>query len=546
MAAFARGPKVTEPTSAKPMTAARAPLGGPIQDLQRRIGNQALQRMLQAHGGNAGVDAARDITRAKRDTVLRQTQHDDPAATVEKAAARDAIPVAVPDTGEQQKTEEKTEEKKSLVLSRGVLQMTSEGDFTEGQTSVKRPHFPFNVNIFEALSADEIKSYDDAKSQYDKDKKANPKLGKFEEPYTRYSGPDGNGVFKANPAGGYKMGAEKARHATATYTATLAVGQQLGTTNSSGVTISFGVDFGARYSSQAAAKKELIAAGILDDKGAGVGGNKADKLLDAVGLKGLKAAEKAAALRSEGIELTATQALSLMNVVIPSYDKSDVKGYARGDGTLHPAVEEVVTALSYWGGNVRVRKAIVDEAKGKEGAAQFSAAANAIKANKTSEDWMQRGYQIMISYCEILAEMADAGYEITMSGAVSDPDTLTGAKTDAKDNTLQFVNDLHERVDHASKDLKKQISGTALSPLIAAPVGEGKTAKNNEADVTAIQQLLYNGNYDVEVTGKYDDKTKAAIEKFTKAEFKAASTIVRPGGETVRRLKEFQYLKRKT
>lgn len=479
------------------------------------------------------------VTQQTSHTILRQTEQEDSGKTSQKLTTQKQGD----DDTKQQEIDEKAEEVKTVVLSRGVLQMTSEGDFTEGDYSVKRPHFPFNVNIFETLSADEIKAYDDAKSEHEVNKKKNPKLGQFKAPYTRYGTPDSNGVFQADPAGAYKMGALKDRHATATYTAKLADGQQLGTTNSSGVTISYGVDLGNRYSSQAEAKKDFVAAGILDDKGAGVGGNKADKLLDAVGLKGLKAAEKAATLRSEGTELTATQALKLLNAIIPDYDKGGaVKDYKRGDGTLDPAVEEVVMALSYWGGNTDVRKAIVSDAKGKEGAAQFTAAANAIRTNKSDAAWMQRGYQIMISYLELLAEIADAGYEITMSDTVSDADTLSGAE----DDTLQFINDLSERAQDVSKDLKKQMTGTALTPLILAPVGEGKTAENNEADVTAIQQLLYNGDYDVEVTGKYDDKTKAAIEKFTKDEFKTASTTVRPGDKTVRHLKQFQYLKRKT
>src|SRR5205085_8842293 len=128
-------------------------------------------------------------------------------------------------------------------------------------------------------------------------------------------------------------------------------------------------------------------------------------------------------------------------------------------------------------------------------------------------------------------------------------DTLTGAKKDTSDDTLQFVKDLSERIVNyktAGKDLKKQMDGTSLPSLITDKVGEGKDAKNNEADVKVIQQLLYNGNYDLEVTGKYDDKTKSAIEKFTKDEFGASSNTVDPGGQALRHMKKFQYLKRST
>lgn len=504
-----------------------------IQQRGKREHSSLLQRQVESHG-TTGPNSSPVV---KEEPNKEGKLHDGDEGKGEKITIGKEV-------------DQKAEETKSITLSRGLLQMASEGDFTESDTSVKKPCFPFNVNVFQKLTEVEIKTYDDAKKGYDEEKKKNPKKEAFKKPYQRYGTPDANGVFKKDDAGSYKMGARKDRHSTTTYTTALATDQQMGTTNNSGVTIGFGIDLGNRYSTAAEAKKDFKAAGIIDDKGAGVDGNKADKLLDAVGLKGIKAAEKAANLRNDGVTLTVDQVLKLLDVVIPSYDKKAyTKGYSRGDCTLDPAIEEVLMAFSYWGGNAQVRTAIIKDAKDKKGAEQFRAAAKAVKDNKSSDEWMQRGYRIYISYLELLAEIKDSGYEIKMSDSVSDKDTLTGTKKDATDNTLQFVKDLSERAENyktAGKDLKKQMSGTGLASLIANKVGESKEAKNNEVDVKVIQQLLSNGNYDVEVTGKYDDKTKTAIQKFTKDEFGTSSDTIDPGGQTLRHMKKFQYLKRST
>jgi hypothetical protein len=422
------------------------------------------------------------VSQQARGTIRRQMDGDDD----KKGAAKDSTKAAAQAHEEAGGTP--ADSTKTLSLSRGVLQMTSEGDFTEGDNSVKRPLFPFNINIFQKLTDAEIKSYDDAKTKHDQDKKKNPKLGAFVPAVARYGEPNANGVFKKDAAGGYKMGARVNRHDFASYTATLADGQQLGTTNSSGVTISFGVDLGNRYSSKEAAKKEFIKAGLLDASGNAVGGNGADRLLEAIGLKGLPAARKAAELRAAGVEITSTQALKLLGTATPDYDKRmGVKGYEHGDGTLDPALEEVLTASSYWGLSTGQRKDVYDAAKGKSGAEQYTAAAKAIgkqiDALPASKAWMKRGYSIFKSYLEVLAEKIAAGYKIELSEDVASAETLTGPD----DSTLKIVQEVSKRAaggKGGGKDLKKQLTGIAL-PQDAQAAPKTTAAAKSLADGVA-------------------------------------------------------------
>ena len=430
---------------------------------------------------------------------------------------------------------------KTIDLSRGLLQLDTEGDFSGGENDITMPCIPVNVHIYTKLTDDEKKTY----------------KGK------RYGDPSDNKVFTEKADGNYKMGDSKDRYNATTYTDDVGKDSVLGCDNSSGVTIGFGIDLGNGYTTKDAITKLFKAAGALGDKGEEVAGNKADKLIDTAGLKGIPAAKKAAELRTV-VKITQEQALKLLDNAIPAADSKAETwgGYKRGDGTFEPATEEALMAIAYWGEKA-LSTAITDAAKGKKGAEQFRAASTATTTAKTAltgtAKWKIPGYETYASYFDMLAEMTDSGYTITFKDKVSDKDTLTGAKSGSQDDTLQFVKDLNERAhgySSSGKDLKKQMTDpqVALPNTIKGEVGERTNKKtavvtpcaNAEDDVEAIQQLLYNGDYDVDVNGTYDDKTKTALTSFVSTEMNGSKFdgVVSPSGSYIVHLRKFKYKKR--
>jgi hypothetical protein len=406
---------------------------------------------------------------------------------------------------------------KSITLSRGVLQFITEGDFNGGDTDCRKPHFPQNIYVFQKLTDDE-KGSDEAK--------------KFKG--DRFSGPDTIGRFKADKSGDFKRLKSYDRHAEATYTQTLTADQQLGTMGGqSGVSISFGIDIGNKWGTgdKAKVKAYFIAGGVSEDH--------STKLSEAAGVKGLEAAKKTATLRTQ-IDLTHEQVIKILKAAVPETDK----GYTRGDGTYHPAIEEVISYGNYWGESA-IGKAVKDGVAGKTGAEQIPAARDAVKTKLDAlgkDDWRRNGYNSIYLYLAQLADMSAAGFEIKFTDAVLEKDALLKPE----EKTFEFVQDVTERKNDygAGKDLEKQITGTGIAYLIKESVGAGKSAKNNADDVKVVQELLYNGDYDVEVNSTCDDKTKAAIKKFAKDEFKKDYDTIDANGGMMRHLKKFLYRKR--
>lgn len=138
---------------------------------------------------------------------------------------------------------------------------------------------------------------------------------------------------------------------------------------------------------------------------------------------------------------------------------------------------------------------------------------------------------------QILTEASNAGYSIEFSDSVKTKSELTGDN----DNTFELVRNITERKNNfgIGKDLKKQLINTAIPDEIAQSVGENGV--NTTEDVTAIQNLLVNANYDVEINGVFDEKTKKAIEQFMKAIYGKTYKTIDPYGKTMRYLRAYKY-----
>lgn len=416
---------------------------------------------------------------------------------------------------------EKTEENKEVNLSRGVLQLVSEGGFQSGDFDVRKPHFPQNVALFKLLTDTEKEEY----------AAAIPKKPLLPQ---RYKGPDAIGIFAKDNAGDFRIESRKKRHEPSTYTESLASDQKLGVLGSgagskSGVTIGMGFDIGARGQTQEKTKKWFIDAGLKEAD--------ASKLSEAAELRGIKAAEKAATLRGS-VTLTFDEVMKMLDKSIPEYDIGyGDKKYKRGDGTFLPVIEEALMNVKYWG-NKSYWTSLYNACKGKKKDEQMAAARDATKS------WSQKKYYHFFS---IVIEMTEAGYAVNMSDSVKDVKTLTGDT----DPSLQLVQSIVERNSNfkETKDLKAQLTNRTMSltPVIEGTVGEG--GKNKLADVKAVQRLLYNGKFldgDLNdcVNGMYDSKTKAAIKAFVISEKKIqskADELIDPRKDLIKRLKQYEY-----
>jgi hypothetical protein len=200
--------------------------------------------------------------------------------------------------------------------------------------------------------------------------------------------------------------------------------------------------------------------------------------------------------------------------------------------------------LPYWGVQSYWNN-IYDAAVGKTGLEQLKAARDEAKKFKGKKP---KFYEFL----NIVVEMTEAGNEVKFSSGVK---TLDELKADSE-KTFETVMDVNERMKNygQGKNLKAQVTDSD-GYMIEDEVGEiwkdkkYIPATNNEADVKVIQQLLYNGNFNVEVTGKYFEdeekdlsKTRDALTEFLNREKQNKfDGVVSPSGATLRRLKKYKY-----
>lgn len=401
----------------------------------------------------------------------------------------------------------------SVTLSRGFLQMMTEGDFAGGDTDCRQPHFPQNVYIFSRLHEKELEAID---------------------PNRRYEGPDAIGRFSKSSQGMF-VAAQKDRHNPATYSAALGRGQQLGTTGGrSGVTIGLGIDIGNRWSAaaQAEVKAYFVAGGVAADQ--------ADLLAGAAGVKGIEAARLAATLRSQ-IRLTDDQVLKTLRAAVAELDHV-AKGFKRGDGRYHPVIEEVIYYSHYWGES-KLRALIIAAVNGLKANEQLAAARDALspvcRQLEQQNSWKRHGYKSILATLSRLADMIASGVEIKVSDMVMDKDELA-----QDDTTFRLIQDSCERRDDykvRGKDLKQPLLNKPIEYLISASVGSGPDAKNGAEDVRTVQRLLRAGGYSVEVTGEWDEASREAAKQFMADHAIPYSATMKPDSRPVRALKQFQY-----
>ncbi|MGL4596405.1 MAG: hypothetical protein ACRCYO_02690, partial [Bacteroidia bacterium] len=62
--------------------------------------------------------------------------------------------------------------------------------------------------------------------------------------------------------------------------------------------------------------------------------------------------------------------------------------------------------------------------------------------------------------------------------------------------------------------------------------------------VKIVQQMLYNANYELSVTGTWDDKTKTALNEFSTSKLNTSSDIVKPKTKLARLLNSYRYITR--
>ena len=415
---------------------------------------------------------------------------------------------------------------KNVTISRGVLQMTSEGSFNGDSTDVRTPHFPENLAIYTPIAAGE---QIEAKNR-------------FEVTGDR---------AKKSASGAYKRKTLLNRHEVADYDTKATGSDKIATgPNNSGVTIGFGYDIGAAWGTgdKEKCKKDLKAAGISEEN--------AEALSAAVGLRTMAAGKKTAELRKT-VKITADQAVNLLGVVMGRYDANYTKG------VVHPALEEAFSYVNYWkgngGGKAFVSK-MFEAAKDKKGAEQFTAVIGVIDA----EGW-GGGFDVIKNYLKVIKAKLDDGNTVSVVNSTSldgltngDNDTFDIVKESAK-GTHIGKKDLHEQLTGKPK-AAATTSGTtagkettpvkpAVKPadapasIIKDTVGSG--GKNNPADVRVVKQCLYNAGLDVTVNDVADQKLTDAIIAFQKAHFSwTPDGLVSPGKNTVKKLAEFKNVQR--
>jgi hypothetical protein len=412
-------------------------------------------------------------------------------------------------------------EDKSLTVSRGVLQMTSEGSFNGDSSDVRTPHFPENLAIYTPIAAGEKI---EGKNRYDVTGDRAKKLA----------------------TGGYKRKTLLNRHEVADYDTKVTGADKIATgPNNSGVTIGFGYDIGAAFSTseKEKCKKDLKAAGITEEN--------AEALSAAVGLRTMAAGRKTAELRKT-VKITADQAVNLLGVVMGRYDANYTKG------VVHPAIEEAFSYVNYWkgngGGKAFVSK-MFEAAKDKKGAEQFTAVIGVID----SEGW-GGGFDVIKNYLKVIKGKIEEGYDVSFVTKTSldgllngDNDTFDIVKESAK-GTYIGKKDYHEQLTGKPKaDTGGTTTGgkettpakPAVKPADATPsiikdsVGSG--GKNNPADVRIVKQCLYNAGLAVTVNDTADQAMIDAIIAFQKAHFSwTPDGLVSPGKNTAKKLAEFK------
>jgi len=416
----------------------------------------------------------------------------------------------------EQKSIENTDDN-IVSLSRGVFIFMSEGSFNNDDYDVRYPHFPINVYLFQKLSKAQLEQ-----------------INKGKLTLTRYKDTGSFGNFKKDNNGEYQKISAKPRHDKTTYSELKAdqkIGQLSG--SQSGVTIGMGLDIGNKWSEsqKETSKNFFINKGKIKKE-------IAEKLSQCAGVKGVDAAKKAAEIREE-VTLTTDEVLNLLSEIIADYDRDE----DRLDN-YHDAVKEALNYTRYWG-NTDLRKDIKDAAKDKSGVEQLKAVRDRVKTemDKLSDsNFMKTGYNNIYHFFEVVTEMESNGKTLKIADKVKDKSTLI----EDSDPTFMFIKDVTERTNNnlIGKDFKKQISGTALPDHIKGDVGSGKNDPNDKEDVEVVQQWLYNANYDVEVTGILDDKTKIAIKAFTNSIFGKEYDTIKHNKEAIKHLNKYKYIKR--
>jgi hypothetical protein len=415
--------------------------------------------------------------------------------------------------------ESATKDDKNITISRGVLQMTSEGSFEGNSSDVRTPHFPENLAIYTPIAAGETIA---AKDRYDV---------------------TGDRAKKA-ASGAYKRKTLLNRHEVADYDTKVSGADKIATgPNNSGVTIGFGYDIGAAWNTtdKEKCKKDLKAAGISEEN--------AEALSAAVGLRTMAAGRKTAELRKT-VKITADQAVNLLGVVMGRYDANYTKG------VVHPAIEEAFSYVNYWkgngGGKAFVSK-MFEAAKDKKGVDQFTAVISVID----TEGW-GGGFDVIKNFLKVIKGKIQDGNDVSFVTKTSldgllngDNDTFDIVKESAK-GTHIGKKDYYEQLTGkpkantggttttGTKDAKPATPAAESAPsLIKDTVGSG--GKNNGADVRVVKQCLYNSGLDLTVNDVADKQLTDAIMAFQKAHFSwTPDGLISPGKATAKKLAEFK------
>ncbi|BDD06437.1 hypothetical protein [Aureibacter tunicatorum] len=415
-----------------------------------------------------------------------------------------------------------------LNLSRGFVQMMMEADFSKNNDA-RQPHFPANTNLITK----------------NKDGSVTKKRLSMSKPFPT---PKSNQELKIDAVG-----------------------------SKSGVTIGFGIDLGTRYSGSNGsdkAKKDFINAGISEKD--------AEELAKVAGLTGLEAAKMCNKIKPK-ISLTAKQCFSLLKVALPDYEKKTYSNskynYKKGDGKIHPALEEFISYAAYWG-NVKLWKTLVEAGQSSDNhLEQFETAkknlTQIINTYIEEDDWKARPCLKLLDTVDTLVDVIRSEGEINISDEVKSLEMLEKENT-----TLDFIKDMKEKssgykdmgnykssikkeqkdvddIDYVksikklnagyktkAKRLDHQADKTSRKDIIDKSVGEG--APNLPKDVKVIQQLLYNsGKYfekleDINI-GVYDAKTEQALHAFMLAERGQTYTTIDPNQGSIRVLKKYRY-----